>query len=488
MIAFAEWLPDQPDLQNPGATIAKNVIPDARGYAPLGSLSEITGAADQYLRAMHSTKTNLGNVQNFAGDKIKLYKQNGSTNALDNVTRSSSNYSLSDDEAWQFIDFDGKLIVSGSTAHPLQEFTVGSSSTFSDISGAPNARYIAVVKNFVVTGHMAYGGSTYPNRVRWSEINNPSSYTIGTNQSDVQDVQNAGHVMGIVGGEVGTIFCEKAIVRMQYVGSPLVFSFETVENKGTPYPGSIAALGANQIFYISDDGFFFFNGQRSLPIGAGKVDEFFASDLELNYSNRISCTIDPIRQIVLWSYVSLNKTSPNKIIVYNYALQKWSLVETDHDSIGVTLTLGTTLENLDSISSSLDALTSSLDSRLWKGGAFLLAASKDNKIHSFTGSALDAVLETGEIEPSEGRFTLVRNISPYVTTGGSDSAVTVTTQVGSRNRQIETPTFTPAVEIDSNNNCPVRTNGRFHRVRVNITGNWQNALGITAESSVQGKR
>jgi len=488
MTPFAEWLPDQPDLQNPGATVADNVLPEPRGYAPLNSLSAFSGAATAYIRGIHSTKTSIGTVQNFAGDQTKLYKQNASNNDLDDVKRTSGAYSLASNERWQFIDFGGYVIAAGSTGHPLQQFTVGSSSNFSDISTAPSARYIAVVKNFVVTGNMVYGGGTHPERVRWSQLNNPVDYTIGTNQADVQDIPNAGHVMGIVGGEVGHVFCEKAIVRMQYVGSPLVFSFETVEQKGTPYPGSIAALGPNQIFYIGDDGFFFFNGQQSVPIGAGKVDEFFTSDLEFNSADRISSAIDPLRQIVIWSYPSSNSTEPDRLLIYNYALQKWSLGKLDHEFIGVSLTLGQSLENLDSISSSIDALTTSLDSRAYKGGSFQLSASKDKKLCNFSGTPLDAVLETAEFEPAQGRFSLVKSISPYVTTVGASSALTVTSQVGSRSRQVETPSFTSAVAIDDNNNCRVRTNGRYHRVRVNITGNWQNALGITAETAVQGQR
>ena len=54
MIPFGEWLPDQSDLQNPGSTVAKNVLPAARGYRPFASLTELSGAATEeaswYLR------------------------------------------------------------------------------------------------------------------------------------------------------------------------------------------------------------------------------------------------------------------------------------------------------------------------------------------------------------------------------------------------------------------------------------------------------
>ena len=49
MIPLGEWLPDQPALNNPGATVAKNVTPAARGYRAVKDLAYIdstgTGAA-----------------------------------------------------------------------------------------------------------------------------------------------------------------------------------------------------------------------------------------------------------------------------------------------------------------------------------------------------------------------------------------------------------------------------------------------------------
>ena len=39
MIDFGEWLPDQPELNSKGLTVATNVIPAARGYRSLRGLT-----------------------------------------------------------------------------------------------------------------------------------------------------------------------------------------------------------------------------------------------------------------------------------------------------------------------------------------------------------------------------------------------------------------------------------------------------------------
>ena len=67
MIPFGEWLPDQSDLQNPGVTVAKSVLPAARGYRPFASLTELSGAATARLRGIYATKLNDSTVLSFAG-------------------------------------------------------------------------------------------------------------------------------------------------------------------------------------------------------------------------------------------------------------------------------------------------------------------------------------------------------------------------------------------------------------------------------------
>ena len=486
MIPFGEWLPDQSDFKNSGVTVAKNVIPAARGYRPFFGLSEVSSAADNRIRGIYATKDNSNTVSIFVGDQGKLYKMNNGTFALADVSNGS--YSLSGDEQWKFVRFGNDVIACGSDSDVLQKFTIGSSSAFAAISGAPAANHLAVVRDFVVTANVTYSSNTYRSRVRWSQINDANSWTLGTAQADFQDIADAGHITGLVGGEFGVVLLEKAIARMQYVGSPLIFTFEKVETgHGCNYPNSVAALGPTQVFYLADDGFFFFNGSQSVPIGAEKVDNFFFDDVNFQYIERLSSVIDPETQTVMWSYADRESTGePNRILVYNYAVQKWSIIHLDHEFLGSSLTPNMTLEGLDSLSSSLDALTTSLDSRFYAGGFFQLSASKDKKLQTLTGAQLDAVLETTEFEVAPLRQSLVRGVTPYVTS--KDVAPTITVQIGSRSRQLDTPSFSSAVSLNADNNCPVRASGRYHRIRVNASGTWRYALGVDVDSVAIGRR
>ena len=69
-MAFGEWLPDQPDNVS-GVTVAKNVIPAARGYRGLQDLSQYSNAADGRIRGLFAAKDDSGDPKIFAGDGSK---------------------------------------------------------------------------------------------------------------------------------------------------------------------------------------------------------------------------------------------------------------------------------------------------------------------------------------------------------------------------------------------------------------------------------
>ena len=111
---------------------------------------------------------------------------------------------------------------------------------------------------------------------------------------------------------------EKGIVRAQYVGSPLVFEFDKVQlQRGCKISGSVVSLGRN-VFYLSDDGFYVFDGNSSRPIGAEKINKYFLSRFQSNNSARMSAVVDPLRQIVVWSYASVDSGdgTPDELIIY----------------------------------------------------------------------------------------------------------------------------------------------------------------------------
>jgi len=477
-VNFGEWTPDQPNLGS-GCAEAKNVIPTAKGYRPLPSLTALSGAADARLRGVFPAKQSDGTVKIFAGDGTKLYLFDRTDSGLDNVSK-SGNYTLAADEPWRFVQF-GNIVIAASNSQILQSYTIGSSSLFADISGAPTAKFIAVVRDFVMTANT----STSNQQVLWSALGDSTSWAASaTTQADSQTIYGLGAITGLVGGEFATILCEEGIVRGTYAGSPIIFQMDSVETaRGCSIPGTVAAIGSNTIYW-SGDGFYLFDGATSTPIGTEKVDRYFADDLNIADIERCSAAIDPINKLYVLAYSDgIGGSQPNKLLIYNYSLGRWARGELDTDLVAPIYTAGYTLEQLDTINSSLDALGTSLDSPLFKGGQFAFAGSDDNKIATFTGAALTSVIETGEQAMADGQRTMLNAVTPLVT-----GSPTTTVQVLTRNRQQDVETTTAAASINDDGWAPVRANGRFHRVRLNVSGTWTNAQGVDVQAQAAGMR
>lgn len=483
MIKFGEWLPDQPDFQNVGATEAKNVIASASGYTPIKELEALSTAADNRIRGIFPAKDTSSNVKLFVGDGGKLYLFDQTDSGLDDVSVGGG-YSLTSEDYWRFVQFGSYVVAVGGTNVATQKFLLGTDTAFSALSGAPKARFVANVRDFVMTAHIDESGTTTPFRVRWSAINDTTSWTIGTNQADSQDIADAGEITGLVGGEYATILLERAIVRATYVGTPLIFQFDKVETtRGCQFPGSVANVG-HTVYYLSNDGFYAFDGQQSRPIGAEKVNRWFLDEFDAQNSDRMSCAVDPQQQVVMWSFVSNSATAvePDKVLIYNYALDRWSYGEFETEFLAPYFTAGYTVEQLDNISSSIETLPASLDSDLYKGGGYIFGGSKDKKLHSFTGTSIAATVETAEFSISQKRHGILNRVIP-MTQGG-----TVTAQVGTRNRQTDSQTFGTASSLNTQGFCPVRAQGRFHIVRCNLTGNWSFAQGVDIDGKALGER
>jgi len=486
MIRFGEWLPDQPDLDNPGVTVATNVVPAAGGYRSFPSFISFSNAADERIRGMYAAKDSSDNVSLFAGDNGKLYKFNQGTSNLDDVSKSGTPaYDLAGVERWRFAQFGTKVIAAGGTGEELQVFDVGTDSAFSNLGGSPpKADYIAVVRDQVWTANIDEGSGRVPNKVRWSAINNEASWTIGTDQADSQVIPDAGAITGLVGGERAVILMERAIAVAYYVGSPLIYEINRVETqRGCPFPNSVANVGGD-VFYLARDGFYRFSGNQSIPIGAEKVDAFFFKDFNEAQVEKMSCAVDPENQLVAWSYVSNNApdTTPDKILVFNYAINRWSIIEQQCELLAPLFTPAYTLEDLDNLASNIDALPAPLDSALYKGGQYFFGGSKDKKLHGFTGTVLAATIETSEYALTTNRHTVVTRTVPFFKDGS------VTMQVGARDRQDNDTTFDTASSLTDEGFCQHRVQGRFHRARMNISGNWSFAQGIDIEGRTLGRR
>lgn len=331
MIPFGEYLPDQPDLMNPGATEAKNAVPRTlRSYGPFADLNVATNALTDRCQGAFAARDAAGNVVHFAGDETNLYKL--STATWSDV--SGATYSTPGDGFWSFA-FSGiggtPRVIATNHSNNIQTWTLGTSSAFADLAAAaPRARYVAAIyPGFLMVGNTFDStDGNVPNRVWWPAIFDPTDWpTVGSadaasKQSDFNDMLEGGwvnQITGAVGGAAGAVFTDTVLYRIDYAGPPTVFDFIPIErSRGTPAPNSVINIGP-KVFYLGEDGFYEFDGSQSTPIGDQKVDSTFFEDLDQSYFDRIRTTQKATDKLVYWAYPGAGNTNgnPNKMLIYH---------------------------------------------------------------------------------------------------------------------------------------------------------------------------
>lgn len=470
-IIFGEWLPDQPGVTG-SVTDAKNCYPVSNGYAPFRSEADYSDDAAQELLITFAGK--FGGVTTlFAAGATQVYKFDSNDGSLDAAT--TTGYTAVD--SWDVTQFGSKIILANGQ-DKLQAWTLNSSSNFADLdAAAPTAKFVTVVKDFVVAANVPGGDE---NKVLWSDINDETDWTpSAASQSDYQIMPDGGDITGLVGGEYGLIFLERAIYRMTYAGSPFFFQFDAISRSlGCISNGSIAQYGGFT-YFLSDDGFYLCDGQNTKPIGAEKVNRwFFNNAIPSQITTGMSATVDPVNKLVIWKFDGTFNTK--YLLIYSVDLDRWSYATTTASSVAYVLTPSATLEQVDNYNSNIDALEIPLDSRVFSGGQLLFAGVSGSKIITFAGQPKTANITSGDINVGRSTITLVK---PLVD-GGSASVA-----VSSRDLLSDIVEFGDDVAADSENRISLRSNGKYHRLRLTPTGsNWTTAVGLDFDIVSQGIR
>ena len=395
-------------------------------------------------------------------------------------------------ETTDFITFTqfGEYVIASNGVDPAQYYLMGTSTTFANLTAiqtagtAPVFKVSGVVRDFLVTGNIS--GST--NRIQWSGINDISAWT--GKQSDLQDLPGSGgQVVAITSGEVGYVFRQNQIIRMDYVGGATVFRLSVISpNRGAIF-GRTVCQDNRRVFFYADDGFYEIQGDNVIPIGVEKVNRFFDLDLNKAYSDRICAAVDPFNQLAMWLYPSASNTTNttgicDRIIIYNYITKKWSLAEASASTIFSQFIGAYTVELMDIISENLENINASLDTDFWSGGQMLLGAiDSDYKAAIFSGTSNECEIETSELEPFPGLRANITGVRPIV-----DATATVTVKTRERLADDETESSSSSMVTSGIN--PVRESGRYIRANVKIASGttFNHAQGVDLTASRAGQR
>jgi hypothetical protein len=417
-------------------------------------------------------------TQNFCGTATKLYQLGNNASTWNDVTRSSGgDYSVGDTGFWQFASYgDTLMAVNGVDAN--QAFTLGTSTNFAPLAGSPPvAQFITVVRDFVVLGATTLG----LNSISWSAIDNPIDWTpSAATMADSQNFADGGAIKGLAGGDYGLVFCDRAIYRMSFEGPPTIFRFDKIASQmGCRASRSIASY-ENLAFFLSYDGLYMVRGASEIvPIGASKVDLWFHDNVNASQIHKVTSAIDPERKLYILSFPKGSATNCDTAIAYHWVTGQWSEIDLDVNMI-VTASAQrvVTIDELPSIGATIDDLPSTLDSPLYSGvyRSRLAAFGTDGTFGFFDGTNATATVETGDIQLSAGRKSLLRSVRPMV--HGDD--VFPSLVVRSKDELHKHFHESAAVQVNNSGRCSTRVNARYHRAQIVIPAgsSWEHATGV----------
>jgi hypothetical protein len=471
-LKFGPMAPDQPALADGHLTEAWGVIPAASGFRPLPSAlavgralpERVTGAASW----SYDPEMPGGPVLALAGTEAGVYQRtgNGWSNVLDTGGR-----------AWDFAIYgDNVLAVNGVDA-PF-EASRSAALDFQPLDGAPAARRVAVVGNFVVLGRLAEN----PAAVRWSAIDDPLSWPAPgsteaqVRQSDIQVFPDVGPVMALatgMSGFDGLVFCGQGIFRMQYVGPPFIFQFSPVDKgRGALAAGSVVQA-ENMVYWLAEDGFFGTDGGTVQPIGAEVVNAWFRRTVDPGRREETLGVYDPVSGVVVWAWASSSALPGllDRLLLYHPRLRQFSLAETNLEYLYLNSGLGLSLEDLDRFGA-LDTLPFSLDAESLMNRVRLLSGfDQDHQPVIFAGPPQAASLTT---EEKGGQRVFIHGVRPLV--DGAEAEVSILYRDFQRGPCKAKPCGR-ASRLDGRH--PVHLSTRYARVRVDIPAGaeWSTAIG-----------
>jgi hypothetical protein len=486
VISFAEFAPDRSDFDPAVTDNVLNVMPGQTGYLPFPDKAAVSNALEAEPRGAFLARTGAGVYQTFAFTETAAYIYNSTTREWDDVTKPATTYSVPSEGAWSVVQF-GDYVIATNGSDPVQYYNLASPTTFLDLPGTPPSGTVAaVVGDFLAFGNTDDYG---PRSVVWSGINNSEYWTPGNRGSDFQLFPEGGEVLGIAGFEGGAVVFQDNVIREMTVNlsSPFIFNFrKTDETRTIVAPRSIVRAGGG-IFFLTLEGFFRY-GQPSQPIGNERVDRFFQADADFNSLWQAQGAADPVNKVVYWRYKSVNggsDTTTDRVLIYNYLLDKWSIANVELSWIFPSTTPGETLESLDALGFTLDTFPTSFDSRLFSGGTPLIGGfDASYRLVFFNGTPLEATLQTGDTALAFPRRAFVNGFRPIT------DASTVYGNVATRDRHGANRVWGNEALIQSTGLVPARANGRLHRfeVRVPAGTEWTHIHGIEPNATPGGNR
>ena len=352
LLPFSEWTPDRAETDG-GATVAQNVVPGEGHYRPIPGPVETGNCVTGCVWQDYTAKEDCDECKSIR----PIY-----VGTSDGVWRDGKKVlSAPGSETWDFQQYGAEVF--GTNGECLFTFPIGGGDGV-PVADAPKpfGRTIARVRDFLI--------ATDNGRVFGTP--NPDDWTKDGISEEVfeQPIErDYGCVKAVSGGQSASIFTECSIQRFDYTGGAFVFRRDPVETeRGLVNSESLVEWGQSS-FGLFSDGFGIWDGSRLVNLDENKVREWSRR----NGFDRPIGAIDSANRLMAWSNGS------RLVLLFNWTDRRWSLMCLPFCVTAI---------------GEMQSKRAHIAFRFW---------SDDGKEYALCGPHMEAIIETAEVCPGNGR-------------------------------------------------------------------------------------
>lgn len=461
------FAPDADPVTNGIFTDCQSMIPFDSGFkgAPSPVDADVDALAAECRGAAVATKLD-GQRRVFAGTQTKLYELTGSTW---NDVSQAGDYTGSSESRWSFCQFGDTTIAS----NLVDEMQSTSSGDFAEIVGAPKAKIvISASNNFVVAFNTVDGTyGTSPDRWWCCARNDQTDWT-----PNVTTLATTGRLVATEGpiqaamtlGDYIVAYKQRGIYLGVFADAPVVWQFQLIPGGEAGAVGLEAVCDIGGIhFIVSNDNFWLFDGTRPTPIGTGLVRQWFLSNSSPTYRYRTKVIYDKQSNLVRVYFPSVGSTGNcDACLVYHVIKKQWGRDDREVEAPLNYISPGVTIDGLDAYAATIDALPDiPVDSQFWlSGGQNSSYFDTTHQLVSLTGASATSSWTTSDMGDDEA-VTMLERFRPRY----SQAPATATGFGFFKQNEGESLTTGPSNAINDGK-FDIRQSGRYHRVRVDQTG------------------
>jgi len=456
-----------PDVEptTPGAMLdMSNIVPYEAGMkaAPsAGSVGMNTLASE--CRGSAVIRQLSGGSRFFAGTAANLYEGTSTT-----WTAQGTGYTLGTDDRWAIVGFGDAVVASNSSTN-IQRST---GTTFAAIAGAPKAKLLVSSKGFVVafaTNEATYGDSTD----RWwcSELYNETGWTpsVSTQCTTGRLIAASGPITAAVRfGDDIVAYKQRALFLGRYVGAPDVWDFTQVGfDVGCVGSEAAADTSIGHIF-VGTDNIYHFDGTRPVPIATGTVRQWWLDNSSSEYRYRTKLLWDRDNSLLWIFFPSSSSTGTcDDCLVFHVSTKQWGRVNISVEAVVNYVSPSVSYDGGSTLVTTYDSGPAiAFDSPFWlsqKSNPAIFDTS--NILNSLTGTPGSWWFESGDYGDEIQSTSCLELRMRF-----AQKPSTITCTPKTKPTSGDTLTTNTTNSFDGSK-FPVRQTARFHRFRVDGSGN-----------------